>query len=128
MTLQEFKKAMWKQATLTPEEFYRSIDKIYEMSVSVKSFKNKLKSYNNFELNPKKIKHLIAILDEDKEGNISLTEYYDALDAYDCRAEELTPFNNDPLYVNFEHMALFKLVSVLRDKKIEDKQLFKMID
>ena len=128
MTLQEFKKAMMKQSSMTLEEFYRCIDKTYSMSVTVKQFKNQLKLYNNFELNPKKVKHLITIFDEDKGGTISLSEYYDALDAYDCRGEEVSPFNNDPLYVNFEHMALFKLVNILREKNIDTKRLFKMID
>ena len=128
MTLQEFKKAMMKQAQMTLEEFYRLIDKSYSMNVSCKEFKAKLKSYNNFELNDKKVKHLITIFDEDKGGSISLSEFYDALDAYDCRGEELNPFNGDPLYVNFEHMALFKLIAILRDKNIPTPELFKMID
>lgn len=74
------------------------------------------------------MKHLLAILDEDKEGTISLSEYYDALDAYDCRGEEQSPFSSDPGFMNFEHMALFKLVSVLRKKQIENDVLFSMAD
>jgi Ca2+-binding EF-hand superfamily protein len=62
------------------------------------------------------------------EGNISLHEYYNALEAYDCRGEDVTPFDDDPMYANFQHMALFKLVKVLRDRSIAHDELFRMID
>jgi Ca2+-binding EF-hand superfamily protein len=41
------------------------------------------------------------MLDEDMEGSISLHEYYNTLEAYDCRAEDETPFDDDPDRTNF---------------------------
>jgi hypothetical protein len=101
MILQEFKKALLKKAKMTPEEFYRTIDLQYQMCITVTVFKKKLQSYNNFDISAKNIARLICILDEDMEGNISLHEYYNALEAYDCRGEDVTPFDDDPMYANF---------------------------
>jgi Ca2+-binding EF-hand superfamily protein len=98
------------------------------MCITVQVFKNKLLSFNNLGMSAKSINRLIAILDEDMEGSITLHEYYNALEAYNCRGEQMTPFDDDPMYANFQHMALFKLVKVLRDRSIASDELFRMID
>ena len=113
---------------MTPEEFFRSIDVQYQMSITVSSFKKKLQMYENLGISVKNIEHLIRILDEDMEGSISLHEFYNALEAYDCRGEDVTPFDDDPMYAKFQHMALFKLIKVLRERDIADDELFRMID
>ena len=98
------------------------------MCVTIQVFKAKLKAYSNFGMSEKNLGRLLAILDEDMEGTISLHEYYNALEAYDCRGEDVTPFDDDPMYANFQHMALFKLIKVLRDRSIAKDELFRMID
>lgn len=98
------------------------------MCVTNTAFNQKLKMYDNLGMSAKNIQHLVLILDEDMEGTISLHEYYNALEAYDCRGEDVTPFDDDPMYANFQHMALFKLIKVLRERSIADDELFRMID
>ena len=126
--LQEFKKALFKKAQMTPEEFYRTCDITYQMVIPVSVFESKLKSFNYFDISEKNIQRLIRILDEDMEGNITLHEYYNALEAYDCRGETSTPFDDDPMYASFQNMALYKLVKVLIDRNISNDELFRMID
>ena len=62
------------------------------------------------ELSRGQISRLALILDEDMEGNISLEEYYNALEAYGQSAEKHTATDGSGYYVPFEHRAMFKLL------------------
>jgi len=72
---------------LTPEAFYRVCDDSYARSVPTKKFENMLKVFN-LQLSRAQVSRLILILDEDMEGNITLEEYYNALEAYACSSNE----------------------------------------
>ena len=78
--MQELKSRLKKKG-LTPEAFFRVCDIEMKKSIPVDRFKSML---NNFklELSRGQISRLALILDEDMEGNITLEEYYHALEAY----------------------------------------------
>ena len=59
---------------------------------------------------------------------ISISEYYNALEAYNCRGEIIGPFDDDPNSIKFEHQALFRMVKVLRERNISFDTLFKEAD
>jgi len=55
-------------------------------------------------------------LDEDMEGNITLEEYYNALEAYNCSGEKHIPTDGTDYALSFEHKAMFKLLNVLVER------------
>lgn len=57
------------------------------------------------------LSRLIMILDEDIEGNITLEEYNNALEAYGVSGEIHKPTDGSVIYHPFEHRCLFKLIS-----------------
>ena len=67
-------------------------------------------------------------LDEDMEGNITLEEYYNALEAYNCSGEKHFPTDGSDYYCSFEHKAMFKLLTILMDRKITYQELFRSCD
>lgn len=58
------------------------------------------------------------ILDEDIEGNITLEEFNNALEAYGVSGERHKPLDGSALYHPFEHKCLFKLITELNKKSI----------
>jgi Ca2+-binding EF-hand superfamily protein len=68
------------------------------------------------------------ILDEDMEGNITLEEYYDALEAYGCAGENHTALDGSDHYLNVQHRAVFKLLAILKDRQISHRELFRSCD
>ena len=68
------------------------------------------------------------ILDEDMEGTITLEEYYNALEAYGCEAEKHYPLDGSDYYVPFGHRAMFKLIMILKDRKITYQELYNCCD
>ena len=102
---------------LTPEAFYRICDPGYKKSVSVEKFKQMVESFN-LQLSRGQIQRLVLILDEDMEGNISLEEYYNALEAYSCSGENHTALDGSDTYLNFQHQAMFKLLDILKERNI----------
>jgi Ca2+-binding EF-hand superfamily protein len=71
---------------------------------------------------------LIMILDEDIEGNITLDEYYNALDAYQVAGEIHKPTDGSIIYHSFDHRCLFKLISELNCKNISFLEMFNFCD
>ena len=82
----------------------------------------------NLQLSRGQISRLVLILDEDMEGNITLEEYYDALEAYACAGENHTALDGSDRYVNFQHRAVFKLLEILKDRRISHRELFRSCD
>jgi Ca2+-binding EF-hand superfamily protein len=68
------------------------------------------------------------ILDEDMEGNITLQEYYDALEAYNCEGEEHLPIDGSNYHVEFAMKAVFKLVMIMKERKMSHIELFRTCD
>ena len=50
------------------------------------------------------------------EGNITLEEYYNALEAYNCSGEKHSDPNGGEYYCTFEHRAMFKLLKILKSR------------
>jgi len=70
----------------------------------------------------------VLILDEDMENNITLQEYFNALEAYNCQVENhFSPEGND-YYVSFEHKAMFKLLEIIKERNISYQELFRSCD
>jgi len=85
---------------------------------------------SNFNLNLSRgqVSRLILILDEDMEGNITLEEYYNALEAYGCSGEKHFALDGSDYYCSFEHRAMFKLLNILKDRNISYQELFRSCD
>jgi hypothetical protein len=62
------------------------------------------------------------------EGTITLDEYYNALEAYNCGGEKHFPTDGSDYYVSFEHRAMFKLLTILAERKISYQELFRSCD
>lgn len=62
------------------------------------------------------------------EGNITLDEYYNALEAYNCNGEKHFATDGSDYYVSFEHRAMFKLLTTLKDRNISYQELFRSCD
>ena len=84
----------------------------------------------NFKLNLSRgqVSRLILILDEDMEGTITLEEYYNALEAYGVEAEKHYPLDGTDYYVPFTHRAVFKLITILKDRGISYQELYRSCD
>mgnify|MGYP000403192448 FL=1 len=102
---------------LTPEAFFRTCDPGYKKSVPVDRFRSMLTNFN-LQLSNGQIKRLILILDEDMEGNITLEEFQNGLEAYNCSGESHTNPDGSDIYVSFEHRAVFKLLGILKEMNI----------
>ena len=76
---------------ISPEAFYRICDIEYQQTVTTSDFKKEVDKHD-LGISEQNINRLITIFDEDHEGNITLQEYYNALDCYFCRGEQLSPF------------------------------------
>jgi hypothetical protein len=68
------------------------------------------------------------ILDEDIEGNITIEEYMNALEAYGVSGEKHKPLDDHALYHPFEHRCLFKLITELTKKNISYIEMFNACD
>lgn len=126
IALQELKIRLARKG-LTPEAFYRVCDTKLSKSISTERFKSMIHNFK-LELSRGQIARLILILDEDQEGNITLQEYYNALEAYDQSGEEHYDPNGSDYYAPFEHRAMFTLLTILADRKIQYDELFRACD
>lgn len=80
------------------------------------------------ELSRGQISRLALILDEDMEGNITIEEFYNALEAYGQSGERHFAHDGSDYYVSFEHRAMFKLLQILKDRGITYDELFRSCD
>jgi Ca2+-binding EF-hand superfamily protein len=126
IALQELKQRLAKKG-LTPEAFFRVFDLSMSRTVPVDKFKSMLQNFR-LELSRGQISRLALILDEDMEGNITLQEYYNALEAYGQGAEKHFAPDGSDYYVPFEHRAMFKLLQILNDRGISREELFRSCD
>ena len=112
---------------MTPEGFFRTCDMGYKKTITVDTFKNMLNNFN-LQLTRGQVSRLALILDEDMEGNITLAEYYNALEAYNCSSEKHTDPEGSDYYCSFEHRAMFKLLKILDERNISYQELFRSCD
>jgi len=112
---------------LTPEAFFRTCDTAYRKTISIDTFKKHLNNFN-LQLSRGQVSRLVLILDEDMEGNITLQEFYNALEAYNCAGEKHTNPDGSDYYASYEHRAMFKLLKILKDRKISYQELFRSCD
>lgn len=82
----------------------------------------------NLELSKGQISRLVLILDEDMEGNITLEEFQNGLEAYNCSGEAHVHPDGSEAYVSFEHRAVFKLLGILKEMNISYQELFRSCD
>lgn len=59
---------------------------------------------------------------------ISLQEYQDTLEAYGQTSEQHIDVNGGSFYIPFEHRSLFKLLKILKSRKISAHELFGLCD
>lgn len=126
LALQELKTRLAKKG-LTPEAFFRTCDTSYLKTISVDNFKSNLSNFN-LQLTRGQVSRLALILDEDMEGNITLQEYYNALEAYNCSGENHVDPDGSDYYCSFEHRAMFKLLKILRERGISYQELYRSCD
>jgi Ca2+-binding EF-hand superfamily protein len=126
LVLQEFKQRLAKKG-LTPESFYRACDDTYSKTVPVEKFKQMLLNFN-LQLSRAQTSRLVLILDEDMEGNITLEEFYNAIEAYGTQGEKHGPIDGSDYYVSFEHRAMFKLLNIMGERNISYMELFRSCD
>lgn len=74
------------------------------------------------------ISRLCLILDEDQEGNISLAELQNALEAYGASGEKHVDPEGGDYYVPFDHRAMFKLMDILDKRQMSFEELYLMCD
>ena len=126
-SVREFKRRLMKKCQMNPEGFFRACDTMYKQNVAVEDFKHKVKELN-LGLDDRTLSKLVQILDEDFNGDISLDEYYFALDAFNCRTESQAPFDNDPTFISYTNRSIFKLIKAMRGRMMGMEELFRMID
>ena len=126
VVLQEFKQRLSRKG-LTPESFYRACDDAYQKIVPVEKFKAMCLNFN-LQLSRAQLSRLVLILDEDMEGNITLEEYYNALEAYGTAGEKHGPIDGTDYYCSFEHRAMFKLLNIMAERNISYMELFRSCD
>ena len=96
-------------------------------SVPIDKFRQMVANFN-LQLSKGQVSRLVLILDEDMEGNITLEEYYNALEAYSCTGEEHSNPDGSDYYCPFEHRSMFKLLTILKDRNISFIELFLSCD
>lgn len=62
------------------------------------------------------------------EGNITLAEYYNALEAYSIKGDVHNDPDGSDYYCVFEHRAMFKLLKILKERNISYQELFRSCD
>ena len=70
----------------------------------------------------------MLILDEDMEGTITLHEYFNALEAYGVAGEPHFDPDGGDNYVPFDNRALFKLVSIMKQRNLGTQDVFNACD
>ena len=75
-------------------------------------------------MNAGAINRLLQILDEDCSGDITWKELTFALDLYKCQTEK--PSTPDKLSPKTE--AVFKLLALMKERRMKPEELFRMID
>jgi Ca2+-binding EF-hand superfamily protein len=98
--LKEFKKKLLEKLKMTPEAFFRLCDADYEKAITTDKFMSMLKQLN-LVTGKSSLERLCTIFDEDLNDEITLAEYYSALESYQVRGEETGPFDDDPSYISF---------------------------
>ena len=112
---------------MTPEAFYRACDTGYEKSVPAADFKSKLEGLK-LDINDRTIGRIIQILDEDYNGHISWREYIFALQTYQCLGEDPSLVPDETGQASPQIESVFKMISVMKERKLTAEELFKMID
>ena len=70
------------------------------------------------------INRLVQIFDEDSNNEITKKEVWFALDLYNCKTQNVTP--TDSISPQLE--SVFKLIKIMKQKRIDANELYRMID
>ena len=62
------------------------------------------------------------------EGTISLQEFYNALEAYNCEGEEHLALDGSGYYVSYAHKAIYKLLIIMKERGMTHNDLFRACD
>lgn len=129
IALHEFKDILQKQLGITPEAFFKLCDSQGKKSFNIGDFRKQILE-TKLVMSQKSVNRLIDAFDENLKGAVTIDEYYDALDAYDCRGDEDdSPSYHDNLQaVSPTRMSVFKMIKALEQKKIDNDGVFKFID
>ena len=87
---------------ITPESFFRICDTKYDQEFDYQTFRDYVALFK-LEISDAQVNRILSIMDEDKNGMISISEYYSTLEAYNVRGEVIGPFDDDPSSIKFEH-------------------------
>lgn len=121
--MREFTQRLTKRTGLTAEAFFRALDSQYSKSVSCAVFKMELQRLN-LQLSKAQLARLLLALDEDMEGEITLVEYCNALEVYGCSSEPHPDPAGGRCTCRFDQRALYKLLSILAERRISAQDFF----
>ena len=86
---------MQKHAKITPEAFFRLCDTKYNQEFDHQRFRE-MAWQLKLELEEATINNVLAQVDEEKTKLVTIYEYYNTLEAFDCRGEKESPFDDTP--------------------------------
>jgi Ca2+-binding EF-hand superfamily protein len=124
--LKHFRTRLEKKG-LTPEGFFRLCDLEYKKTITVEAFKRQAVKMK-LGLTKGQLARIALILDENMEQNITLQEFYYALEAFGQSSEEHFAVDGSEVYIGFQQRAMFKLMDILGEKGISYIELFRMCD
>ena len=106
------------------EELFRICDTSYKQEIECSIFRKYLNKFK-LELPARSVDRIVGVLDEDCNGTISLHEMQFALEAYGSVTETVIPGEGE---VSFQHQAVFKLCQHMASKRLNEEQMFNIID
>ena len=122
--LQELKQKLSKKKNMSIEELFRICDTNYNQEVEASLFRRYISKFK-LEISAKSVDRIVGVLDEDCNGVIALKELQFALEAYGSVTETVIPGEGE---VSFQHQAVFKLCQHMASKRLNEEQMFNIID
>ena len=93
--------------------------------VSVQQFKDEISNLG-LKLSDVQLTRLVNILDEDMNQQITYKELINALQAFKYRSEQSSPQTAE--FMNYEQECFFRLMEVLRSRRVKFSEFFCMLD
>lgn len=122
--LQELKQKLSKKKNMSIEELFRICDTNYTKEVESSLFRRYISKFK-LDIGSKSLDRIVGVLDEDCNGSITLKELQFALEAYGSVTETVIPGEGE---VSFQHQAVFKLCQHMASKRLNEEQMFNIID
>eukprot|EP00347_Sterkiella_histriomuscorum_P010784 403374933 len=119
--VQEFMQCLTKRK-ITPEEFFRGLDKLNRGKISNETFKQALTDKQIF-VNKSQTTRLVALIDEDFSGEITLEELKKTIRSYNYEVEP-----SEGVLLNLDQFSIIKVVLALKERDISPQELFNAID